>query len=55
MLEAYEAWGKKKFMGKEYMGIHRITYVIDKHGVIEHGFEKVSTGSHAKDVMAILG
>ena len=55
MLEAYEAWGKKKFMGREYMGIHRVTYVIDENGIIEHGFEKVKTGSHAKDVMDVLG
>ena len=55
MLEAYEAWGKKKFMGREYMGIHRITYVIDEQGMIEHGFEKVKTSSHAKDVMEVLG
>ena len=34
MLMAYKAWGKKKFMGKEYNGIHRITYIIDKNGII---------------------
>ena len=55
MLEDYEAWGKKKFMGRKYMGIHRITYVIDEQGMIEHVFEKVKTGSHAKDVMEVLG
>ena len=55
MLEAYEAWGKKKFMGREYMGIFRITYIIDEHGMIEYVFEKVKTGSHAKDVMDVLG
>ena len=55
MLEAYEAWGKKKFMGREYMGIFRITYIIDENGIIEYVFEKVKTGSHAKDVMDVLG
>ncbi len=54
MLEAYEAWGKKKFMGREYMGIFRITYIIDGSGMIEYVFEKVKTGSHAKDVMEVL-
>jgi peroxiredoxin Q/BCP len=54
MLEAYEAWGKKKFMGREYMGIFRITYILDESGMIEHVFEKVKTGSHAKDVMEVL-
>ena len=55
MLEIYKAWGKKKFMGREYMGIFRITYIIDENGIIEHTFEKVKTGSHAKDVLAVLG
>ena len=41
-------------MGKEYMGINRITYIIDEEGVIEHVFEKVKTFSHAKDVMGLL-
>ena len=54
MLEAYEAWGKKKFMGREYMGIFRITYIIDEDGMIQRVFDKVSTGSHAKDVMDVL-
>ena len=55
MLEAYEAWGKKKFMGREYMGIFRITYIIDENGMIKHAFEKVNVGSHAKDVVEVLG
>ena len=55
MLKAYGVWGKKKFMGREYMGIFRITYIIDENGLIKHAFEKVSTGSHAKDVIAVLG
>ena len=54
MLEIYKAWGKKKFMGREYMGIFRITYIIDENGIIEHTFEKVKTGSHAKDVLDVL-
>ena len=55
MLEAYGAWGKKKFMGREYMGIFRITYIIDENGMIKYVFEKVNVGSHAKDVMEVLG
>ena len=54
MLKAYHAWGPKKFMGREYMGISRITYIIDENGKIEHVFEKVKTGRHSKDVLAIL-
>ena len=50
-----EDWGKKKFMGREYMGIFRITYIVDEIGIIEHAFEKVKTGSHAKDMITALG
>jgi peroxiredoxin Q/BCP len=55
MLKAYHAWGLKKFMGREYMGIFRFTYIIDENGKIEHVFEKVKTGTHAHDVLAVLG
>ncbi len=51
MLEAYGVWGKKKFMGREYMGISRITYVIDKEGIIDKVYEKVSVKSHARDIL----
>ena len=51
MLEAYEVWGKKKFMGREYMGISRVTYIIDENGFIEKLFEKVSVKSHARDIL----
>ena len=54
MLEDYGVWGKKKFMGREYMGISRITYIIDENGKIEHVIEKVKTMSHAKDMLNIL-
>ena len=42
-------------MGREYMGISRITYIIDENGKIEHIFEKVKTLSHANNVLAVLG
>ena len=51
MLKAYGTWGKKKFMGREYMGISRMTYVIDKEGIIEKIYEKVKTRSHAQDIL----
>ena len=50
----FGVWGKKKFMGREYMGISRITYIIDENGKIEHVIEKVKTTSHAKDMLNIL-
>ena len=51
MLVLYGVWGKKKFMGKEYMGISRLTYIIDDNGTIEKVYEKVKTISHAKDIL----
>ena len=51
MLKAYGVWGKKKFMGREYMGISRITIIIDENGVIERIYDKVSVKSHAKDIL----
>ena len=51
MLKTYGVWGKKKFMGREYMGISRMTYVIDEEGIIIQVYEKVKTISHAKDIL----
>mgnify|MGYP002889472443 FL=1 len=54
MLKSYGVWGKKKFMGREYMGISRVTYIIDEHGLIKNVYEKVKTLSHAKDILGDL-
>ena len=54
MLKAYGALGKKKFMGREYMGIFRITYIINEEGIIEKVYDKVKTTSHAKDILQDL-
>ena len=51
MLKSYKAWGLKKFMGKEYEGIHRISYLINEKGIVEKVFDKVKTKSHAIDVL----
>ena len=51
ILKAYGVWGKKKFMGREYMGISRITIIIDESGIIERIYDKVSVKSHAKDIL----
>ena len=52
MIKAYKAWGLKKFMGREYEGIHRISYLIDEHRKIEYVFDKVKTKTHALDVLS---
>ena len=54
MIEKYGAWVKKKMYGKEYMGIARISYLINEEGKIQYIFDKVKTKSHACDVLEIL-
>jgi peroxiredoxin Q/BCP len=44
--DQFGVWGLKKFMGKEYDGIHRITFLIDEQGVVEHVFDKFKTKEH---------
>ena len=53
-LKAYGVWGKKKFMGREYEGIFRNTYIIDENGIIERAYKKVNVKSHAQDILADL-
>lgn len=54
MLEAYGVWGKKKFMGREYMGIHRVSYLINPEGVIAKVYPKVKPADHAQEVLTDL-
>jgi thioredoxin-dependent peroxiredoxin len=48
--DKYGVWGLKKFMGREYDGIHRMTFIIGKDGKLKHIMEKVKTKSHHDDV-----
>ena len=52
MIEAYGCWGPKKFMGREYDGIHRKTFVIDEKGSVSAVFEKVKTKDHASQILS---
>ena len=52
--DKYRVWGMKKFMGREFMGIIRTTFVIDKNGKLAHVMDKVKTRSHHDDVLEIL-
>jgi len=54
MLEAYGVWGLKKFMGREYMGISRVTYILDNEHNIKEVYEKVNTKTHACDILDSL-
>ena len=51
VVEAFGVWGLKKFMGKEYMGISRTTFVIDEKGVIIKVIDKVETKSHSAQIL----
>lgn len=51
VIEAFGVWGPKKFMGKEYDGIHRTTFVIDENGIIEEIIDKVKTKEHANQIL----
>lgn len=42
----YGAWGLKKFMGREYEGVLRTTFIIDKNGRLQHIIDKVRTKTH---------
>ena len=50
-IKAYGAWGLKKFMGREFEGIHRYSYLIDEKGIVEKAYQKVKTKTHAIDVL----
>ena len=52
--EKYGVWGLKKFMGREFMGIIRSTFIINKDGRLVHIMDKVKTKSHNTDVLEIL-
>ena len=54
VLKKYKVWGKKKFMGREFMGIIRTTFLLDKKGKIIKIWENVKVKDHAKEVLATL-
>jgi thioredoxin-dependent peroxiredoxin len=54
MLEKYGAWVEKNMYGKKYMGVARITYIIDEEGKIAHVFNKVKPETHSQEVLQVL-
>ncbi|MDH2926625.1 thioredoxin-dependent thiol peroxidase [Lonepinella koalarum] len=52
--EEFGVWGEKKFMGKTYHGIHRISFLINEQGVIEQVFDKFKSGEHHQVVLDYL-
>lgn len=51
VINAFGVWGPKKFMGREYEGIHRTTFIIDEKGVIEEVISKVKTKAHTEQIL----
>lgn len=51
IINAYGVWGPKKFMGREYDGIHRTTFIIDENGLIEDIISKVKTKEHTNQIL----
>lgn len=54
IVTAYNVWGLKKFMGKEYMGTHRTTFILDEAGIITHIITKVATKNHAQQILELI-
>ena len=50
--KAFNVWGPKKFMGKEFDGLHRTTFVIDEKGKVEQVITKVKSKDHAAQILA---
>ncbi len=51
IINAYGVWGPKKFMGREFDGIHRTTFIIDEDGLIEDIIAKVKTKEHTQQIL----
>ena len=54
VINKFGVWGPKKFMGREYEGIHRVSFVIDEKGVIIHVIQKPKTKDHANEILGLL-
>jgi peroxiredoxin Q/BCP len=51
VIEAFGVWGPKKFMGREYDGIHRTTFVINENGIIDDIISDVKTKAHTAQIL----
>lgn len=55
LVQAYGVWGEKVFMGRKYLGTHRVTFHIDPAGRIAHVWPEVKPEEHAAEVLKALG
>ena len=54
LIKGFGAWGLKKFMGKEYEGILRSTFILDENNKVEHVIDKVKTKAHSDQIMELI-
>ncbi len=54
VINAFGVWGEKKFMGRTFDGIHRVTYVIDEDGKVIKRFDKVNSKRHSEEILEAL-
>ena len=54
IVEAYGVWGEKKFLGRKYLGTHRVTFLIGPDGKIERVWPVVKPADHVREVLAAL-
>ncbi|MFA9288705.1 MAG: thioredoxin-dependent thiol peroxidase [Weeksellaceae bacterium] len=50
-IKAYDVWGMKKFMGREFEGIHRVTYLIDPRGMIRKVYDKIKATEQPEEIL----
>lgn len=55
VINAFGVWGSKKFMGRSYEGIHRMTFIIDENGKVDEVIDKVKTKDHAAQILELVG
>ena len=53
LCNSYGVWGRKKFMGREYDGVHRTTFIIDENGIIDRIINKVETKRHSQQILEL--
>ncbi len=51
VINAFGVWGPKKFMGRDFDGIHRMTFIINENGIVERVIDKVKTKDHAAQIL----
>ena len=54
VINKFGVWGPKKFMGREYEGIHRVSFIMDEEGIVTHVIQTPKTKDHANEVLGLL-